>query len=158
MPIHLNSRALRTFQSRLLAWFRAHHRELPWRESRDPYRIWVAEIMLQQTRIAAVIPYYERFLRRFPDVQRTRRAPPIRGAKAMVGPRLLQSRSKLALRSKTNRRKDAGEFPRELKAALSLPGIGRYTAAAVLSIAYEAARGPRWQRCPCARSPRSRAR
>ena len=60
MAIHLKPRALRTFQSRLLAWFRAHRREFPWRASRDPYRIWVAEIMLQQTRIAAVIPYYDR--------------------------------------------------------------------------------------------------
>ncbi len=74
MAIHLKPRSLRTFQSRLLAWFRAHRRELPWRASRDPYRIWVAEIMLQQTRIAAVIPYYDRFLRRFPDVRTLARA------------------------------------------------------------------------------------
>src|SRR5580704_14689600 len=69
MTIHLKARTLRTFQSRLLAWFRAHRRELPWRESRDWYRVWVAEIMLQQTRIAAVVPYYDRFLRRFPNVE-----------------------------------------------------------------------------------------
>ena len=65
MTIHLKPRSLRTFQSLLLAWYRAHRRELPWRSDRDPYRVWVAEIMLQQTQVAAVIPYYERFLARF---------------------------------------------------------------------------------------------
>ncbi|HXU21814.1 MAG TPA: A/G-specific adenine glycosylase, partial [Verrucomicrobiae bacterium] len=55
-------------QRSLLAWFRAHRRELPWRANRDPYRIWVAEIMLQQTRIAVVEPYYDRFLKSFPSI------------------------------------------------------------------------------------------
>ena len=58
----------------MLAWFRTHQRDLPWRRSRDPYRIWVAEVMLQQTRIAAVMPYYQRFLARFPTVQSLARA------------------------------------------------------------------------------------
>src|SRR5271156_6880457 len=68
-------RSLATFQSNLLTWFRAHQRDLPWRESRDPYRIWIAEIMLQQTRIAAVLPYYHRFLKQFPTVESLSRAP-----------------------------------------------------------------------------------
>src|SRR5690242_17404558 len=59
----------------LLAWYRKHKRVLPWRASRDPYRIWISEIMLQQTRVAAVIPYYERFLARFPDVRTLAEAP-----------------------------------------------------------------------------------
>ena len=71
----LTGRTLKTFQTRMLAWFRAHQRDLPWRRSRDPYRIWVAEVMLQQTRIAAVMPYYQRFLARFPTVQILARAP-----------------------------------------------------------------------------------
>ena len=104
MAIHLNPRALRTFQSRLLAWFRTHRRELPWRASRDPYRVWVAEIMLQQTRIAAVIPYYDRFLRRFPDVRALARARQSEVLKSLVRPRLLQSRKKFALRREDNRR------------------------------------------------------
>ena len=74
MKTPLTPRALKTFQARLLAWFRAHKRDLPWRRSRDPYRIWVAEIMLQQTRIAAVMPYFDRFLSRFPNVQTLARA------------------------------------------------------------------------------------
>ena len=72
----LTGRTLKTFQTRMLAWFRAHQRDLPWRRSRDPYRIWVAEVMLQQTRIAAVMPYYQSFLARFPhraNCWRTRR-------------------------------------------------------------------------------------
>ena len=67
-------RAENLFRAQLLAWFRTHQRDLPWRRSRDPYRIWVAEIMLQQTRIAAVMPYYQRFLARFPTVQSLARA------------------------------------------------------------------------------------
>src|SRR5438046_8327178 len=58
-----------SFASRLRAWYRGGHRDLPWRRSTDPYRIWVSEIMLQQTRVQAVIPYYERFLARFPTVE-----------------------------------------------------------------------------------------
>src|SRR5271170_1906572 len=70
----LSSRTLASLQSRLLGWFGHHRRDLPWRRSRDPYRIWIAEIMLQQTRIAAVIPYYDRFLRRFPTIESLARA------------------------------------------------------------------------------------
>ena len=69
MNSRFSARALANFQRRLLAWYRRHRRALPWRASRDPYRIWVAEIMLQQTRIAAALPYYRRFLRKFPSVR-----------------------------------------------------------------------------------------
>jgi A/G-specific adenine glycosylase len=139
MPIHLKPRSLRTFQSRLLAWFRAHRRELPWRASRDPYRIWVAEIMLQQTRIAAVIPYYDRFLRRFPDVRALARARQPEVLKFWSGLGYYSRARNLHTAAKTIVGKHHGEFPRNLEAALSLPGIGRYTAAAVLSIAYDEA-------------------
>jgi A/G-specific adenine glycosylase len=137
MKIPLTGRALKTFQSRLLAWFRAHQRDLPWRRSRDPYRIWVAEVMLQQTRIAAVMPYYQRFLARFPTVQSLARAPEPEVLKLWSGlgyysrARNLH-RSAIFIVTEHNR-----EFPRELAAALELPGIGTYTAAAVLSIAYD---------------------
>ena len=62
------------FGRRLLAWYREHRRDLPWRRSRDPYRVWISEVMLQQTRAATVIPYYERFLERFPDTAALARA------------------------------------------------------------------------------------
>jgi len=137
MPIHLKPRTLRTFQSRLLAWFRANRREFPWRASRDPYRVWVAEIMLQQTRIAAVIPYYERFLRRFPDVRALARARQPEVLKFLSGLGYYSRARNLHAAAKAIVAKHNGEFPRHLEAALSLPGIGNYTAAAILSIAYD---------------------
>src|SRR5579862_6835681 len=66
---------VRRFRSKLLRWYRAHRRDLPWRRTSDPYRIWISEIMLQQTRVAAVIPYYERFLALFPDAAALASAP-----------------------------------------------------------------------------------
>ncbi len=87
----------------MLAWFRAHHRDLPWRRSRDPYRIWVAEVMLQQTRIAAVMPYYQRFLARFPTVAITRARTRTGSPETLVRPRLLQPRPQSASRRKNYR-------------------------------------------------------
>ena len=137
MLFQLKPRTLATFQSRLLTWFRAHQRDLPWRESRDPYRIWVAEIMLQQTRIAAVLPYYERFLRRFPDVQSLARARRSEVLKLWSGLGYYSRARNLHAAAKQIISQHDANFPRDLGAALSLPGIGRYTAAAVLSIAYD---------------------
>src|SRR5437870_11570548 len=71
----LQGHELATFRKQLLAWFRQFRRDLPWRRTKDPYRIWLSEIMLQQTRVAAAIPYYERFLQRFPDVRMLATAP-----------------------------------------------------------------------------------
>src|SRR5205814_2704894 len=71
----LTGRTLASFQNALLEWFRQFQRDLPWRKTKDPYRIWISEIMLQQTRVAAVIPYYEKFLARFSDVQSLAGAP-----------------------------------------------------------------------------------
>ncbi len=71
----LKGRELAAFRKQLLAWFRQFQRDLPWRHTRDPYCVWLSEIMLQQTRVAAVIPYYERFLERFPNVQALAAAP-----------------------------------------------------------------------------------
>src|ERR1700756_565152 len=70
----LTGAPLSRFRKNLLAWFAESQRDLPWRRTRDPYRIWLSEIMLQQTRVAAAIPYFERFLARFPDVQALARA------------------------------------------------------------------------------------
>jgi A/G-specific adenine glycosylase len=134
---HLKPRTLRTFQSRLLAWFRAHKRDLPWRESRDPYRVWVAEIMLQQTRIAAVLPYYERFLRRLPDVHALARARQPEVLKLWSGLGYYSRARNMHSAAKKIVSQHGGDFPRDLKPALDLPGIGHYTAAAVLSIAYD---------------------
>lgn len=133
----LTGRSLKTLQTRLLAWFRAHLRDLPWRRSRDPYRIWVAEVMLQQTRIAAVMPYYQRFLARFPTMQRLARAPEAEVLKLWSGLGYYSRARNLRRAAKVIVMQHDGKFPRELNAALELPGIGAYTAAAVLSIAYD---------------------
>jgi A/G-specific adenine glycosylase len=137
MKPQFTPRALRIFQRRLLDWFRTHQRDLPWRRSRDPYRVWVAEVMLQQTRIAAVRPYYHRFLRRFPRVEALARAPQDEVLKLWSGLGYYSRARNLHRTAKEIVALHQARFPRDLKAALRLPGIGRYTAAAVLSIAYD---------------------
>jgi A/G-specific adenine glycosylase len=128
--------ALARFRKLLLAWFSESRRDLPWRRSKDPYRIWLSEIMLQQTRVAAAIPYYQRFLERFPDVQAIAEAPQ---------EEVLRFWSGLGYYSRARRLHQAaqqivalhnGVFPAAEFEALALPGIGKYTAAAILSIAY----------------------
>jgi A/G-specific adenine glycosylase len=126
------------FQRRLLAWFRANRRDFPWRRGRDPYRIWLAEVMLQQTRIAAVLPYYRRFLRKFPGVRALARAREANVLKAWSGLGYYGRARNLRRAAQQIVARHGGKFPRELGAALALPGVGRYTAAAVLSIAYGA--------------------
>ncbi|MFZ3333736.1 MAG: A/G-specific adenine glycosylase [Candidatus Acidiferrales bacterium] len=138
MKSALTARTQKNFQSRLLKWFRAHQRDLPWRASRDPYCIWVAEVMLQQTRIAAVMPYYQRFLDRFPAVESLAHAPQTEVLKLWSGLGYYSRARNLHATAKEIVAHHNGKFPRELEAALALPGIGTYTAAAVLSIAYDA--------------------
>ena len=137
MKTQLRGRALKNFQARLLEWFRAHQRDLPWRASRDPYRIWVAEVMLQQTRIAAVMPYYQRFLDRFPNVESLAHARQAEVLKFWSGLGYYSRARNLHAAAKQIVAQHGGQIPRELSAALELPGIGVYTAAAVLSIAYD---------------------
>jgi A/G-specific adenine glycosylase len=138
MPPPLTGRTLKTFQAQMLAWFRAYQRDLPWRRSRDPYSIWVAEVMLQQTRIAAVMPYYQRFLARFPKVQSLARAHEAEVLKFWSGLGYYSRARNLHRAAKLIVAQHDRQFPRTLDAALELPGIGTYTAAAVLSIAYDA--------------------
>ncbi|HEV7966420.1 MAG TPA: A/G-specific adenine glycosylase [Candidatus Acidoferrales bacterium] len=126
------------FRRRLLSWFTERKRDLPWRRTRDPYRIWLSEIMLQQTRVAAVIPYYERFLEAFPNVQALAHAKTDRVLAKWAGLGYYSRARNLQRAAKDIVSRHAGEFPREYEAALALPGVGRYTAAAVLSIAYDA--------------------
>lgn len=119
---------------RLLEWYHRARRALPWRRTREPYRIWVAEVMLQQTRVATVRPYYRRFLKRFPDVAALARAAEdeVLGCWSGLGyyarARNLHRAARLICR--------AGAFPRNYQALRRLPGVGDYTAAAVASIAF----------------------
>jgi A/G-specific adenine glycosylase len=137
MAITVKPRAVKPFRRALLAWFRVHQRDLPWRASRDPYRIWVAEIMLQQTRIAAVLPYYHRFLKQFPTVEALARAREQKVLQLWSGLGYYSRARNLHRTAREIVARHGGKFPRTPEAALSLPGIGRYTAAAVLSIAYD---------------------
>src|SRR5271155_1167021 len=127
MAIHFSAAAKRKFQERLLGWFRAHQRDLPWRRSRDPYRIWVAEVMLQQTRIAAVLPYYRRFLRRFPRVQDLARAREQEVLKSWSGLGYYSRARNLHRAAGEIVARHGGKFPRDREAALELPGVGSYT-------------------------------
>jgi A/G-specific adenine glycosylase len=133
----LRGSSLAKFQKSLLGWFRRHRRDLPWRASRDPYRIWVAEIMLQQTRIAAVIPYYDRFISRFPTMETLANAPGPEVMRYWAGLGYYSRARNLQAAAKTIVAEHSGEFPQTHEKALALPGIGSYTAAAVLSIAYD---------------------
>lgn len=129
---------VRRLRKQLLGWFRQFQRDLPWRRSKDPYRIWLSEIMLQQTRVAAVIPYYERFLERFPDVNALASAPQDEVLRLWSGLGYYSRARNLQHAAKQIVAKHGGVFPQEKANALELPGIGRYTAAAILSIAYGA--------------------
>jgi A/G-specific adenine glycosylase len=132
---HNESRA-QLFRSRLLAWYDTHARKLPWRESRDPYRVWLSEIMLQQTRVAAVIAHYHEFLRRFPNVEKLSRAREASVLAAWSGLGYYRRARMLHTASKVVVREFAGEFPKTAKGLRALTGIGRYTAAAIASIAF----------------------
>jgi A/G-specific adenine glycosylase len=134
----LTGRALAYFRVALLEWFRQFQRDLPWRHTKDPYQIWVSEIMLQQTRVAAVIPYYERFLVRFPNVQALAEAPEEEVLRLWSGLGYYSRARNLQKAAQQVVALHGGEFPREEETALALPGIGSYTGAAILSIAFGA--------------------
>jgi len=133
----MSAMELRADRERLLVWYRATARDLPWRRSRDPYAIWISEAMLQQTRVEAVIDYWTRFLARFPDVRALAQAGEDEVLAAWSG--LGYYRRARALRSAAQAivERHGGRFPDELEAARALPGVGPYTAGAVLSIAYD---------------------
>jgi A/G-specific adenine glycosylase len=133
--VGIPARALPAFQRSLLAWFDQNKRNLAWRGTRDPYRIWVSEVMLQQTRVAAVVPYYERFLSLFPSVDDLARARRETLLRAWAGLGYYSRARNLHRAARQIVARHNSEFPRSLQAALSLPGVGHYTAAAVLSIA-----------------------
>lgn len=124
------------FRKQLLNWFRQFQRDLPWRRTKDPYRIWLSEIMLQQTRVAAVLPYYARFLERFPDVQALAEAPQEEVLRQWSGLGYYSRARNLQRAAQQIVAKHDGKFPAKLQDALALPGIGAYTAAAILSIGY----------------------
>jgi A/G-specific adenine glycosylase len=120
----------------LLNWFASNARDLPWRRTLDPYAVWVSEIMLQQTQVKTVLPYFERWMRELPTLESLAMAPSERIHKLWEGlgyytrVRNMQKAAQMVLE------KHGGKFPREFDAVLALPGIGRYTAGAICSIAF----------------------
>jgi A/G-specific adenine glycosylase len=125
------------FSRKLVGWYRVHKRPLPWRKTRDPYKIWVSEIMLQQTTVGAVIPYYERWLERFPDVRSLSRAPLQKVLKAWQGLGYYQRARNLHRAAKMIVQEKSGKFPNRYEELRALPGFGAYTTAAVLSLAFD---------------------
>ena len=128
---------LHAFQRRLLAWYAVHQRPLPWRRTRDPYRILVSEVMLQQTQVERVIPKYHQFLRRYPTLRALARARPdeLRRLWYPLGYNIRPMRlRRIAQRTV---REYGGRIPDTYDGLLAMEGIGRYTAGAVLSFAYD---------------------
>jgi len=127
---------LQVLRSRLLNWFDEHKRDLPWRMDRDPYRVWLSEIMLQQTRVAAVLEHYHRFLKKFPRVEKLAAAREATVLAVWSGLGYYRRARMLRAAAKEVVRDHGGAFPRTSDELRALPGIGRYTAAAIASIAY----------------------
>ncbi len=132
MPVNV-----REFQRKLLLWFSKHKRPLPWRLHGNPYRIFVVEIMLQQTQIKTVLPYYARWLKTFPDVKTLAEAPLDQVLKLWEGLGYYTRARNLHKAAQIIVEKFNGKIPSDLESLRSLPGIGRYTAGAIASIAFQ---------------------
>ena len=127
---------VKPLQEDLLAWYRGNARDLPWRRTKDPYAIWVSEIMLQQTRVATVIPYYERFLLKFPTPTALANAKEEEVLKLWEGLGYYSRAKNLQAGAREVTAKYQGAVPNDPEAVRALPGIGPYTAGAILSIAF----------------------
>ncbi|HLA86315.1 MAG TPA: A/G-specific adenine glycosylase [Thermoguttaceae bacterium] len=128
----------RPFRQRLLRWYAKHARDLPWRRSRDPYRVWISEIMLQQTQVATVKSYFERFVRAFPTVQALARAEERRVLRLWEGLGYYRRARQMHEAARAIVQRHGGRFPTDSESVRALPGVGRYTAGAILSIALDA--------------------
>ncbi|MFO7980189.1 MAG: A/G-specific adenine glycosylase [Candidatus Aminicenantes bacterium] len=124
------------FQEKLLHWYLRHQRKLPWRETRDPYKIWISEVMLQQTTVQTVLPYYKKWLEIFPDIHTLSQASQQRVLKAWQGLGYYQRAKNLHRASKIMVEKHQGQIPSDFSRLRKLPGFGPYTTAAVLSFAF----------------------
>lgn len=133
------SAALPEIAAPLLQWYGQHARVLPWRENKDPYRVWVSEIMLQQTRVEAVKPYYERFLSALPNIRALAEAPEEQLLKLWEGLGYYSRVRNLQKAAKVVTEKYGGALPADFARLKELPGIGEYTAGAIASIAFDIA-------------------
>ena len=123
--------------TKLLTWYRHHARTLPWRDHPDPYAVWVSEIMLQQTRVETVIPYYRRFLKKFPTLRTLARARPQSVLKAWEGLGYYSRALNLHRAAVKIQKESGGRLPRTASEWEALPGVGRYAAAAIASLAFD---------------------
>jgi len=135
-PSFLTASELTKFRSELLSWFATYQRNLPWRRDRDPYRIWISEIMLQQTRVAAVIPYFEKFCARFPDVRALAEGQEAEVLRMWSGLGYYSRARNLQAAAQQIVRDHGGTFPATENHIRALRGIGKYTTNAILSIAF----------------------
>lgn len=129
--------AAREVSRRLRTWFRRHGRDLPWRQTRDPYRVLVSELMLQQTQVSRVLDYYQRFLTRFPTLPDLAAARPKAVLESWQGLGYYARARNLHRLARSVVEHHNGELPPHVEALRALPGVGRYTAGAVVSFAYE---------------------
>lgn len=134
---HFTAAQKQSLRRRLLAWYAQHARDLPWRRSRDPYRVWISEVMLQQTQVATVRDYFTRFIATFPDVRSLAVADEIDVLRLWEGLGYYRRARQLHAAAKQIVERLAGNFPHDLIELQSLPGIGRYTAGAIASIAFD---------------------
>jgi A/G-specific adenine glycosylase len=135
-PFSWLNELLQEMAPRLEAWFHIHARPMPWRETRDPYAIWVSEIMLQQTQVATVIPYYTRFMKQFPTVEALAAAPMETLLKQWEGLGYYSRCRNMHKAAVVICEIHGGVFPDDYETVLQLPGIGRYTTGAILSFAF----------------------
>jgi A/G-specific adenine glycosylase len=133
---HFSGAEKQTLRRRLLAWYTIHARNLPWRLSQDPYRVWVSEIMLQQTQVATVRDYFARFVAAFPDVHKLAAADETEVLRLWEGLGYYRRARQMHAAAKQLVDESEGDFPHDLAELQSLPGIGRYTAGAIASIAF----------------------
>lgn len=131
-----NTEQLRIYSEPLLAWYKKHNRDLPWRRSRDPYHIWTSEVMLQQTRVDTVIPYYHRFLDKFPTIEALADAPEEEVLKQWEGLGYYSRARNLQAAVREVKERYGGTVPDTLEEVSTLKGVGPYTSGAILSIAY----------------------
>jgi A/G-specific adenine glycosylase len=136
-PTPLDLRKKNRLRRKLLAWYFLRRRDLPWRRAKDPYAVWISEVMLQQTQVRTVIPYYLRFLKAFPTIEDLARADQQELLRVWAGLGYYARARNLQLAAREIIRSHGGRFPRDYSDLVSLPGIGRYTAGAILSIAFD---------------------
>ncbi len=133
----LGAKAKTSFRRRLLAWYAEHARDLPWRRSNDPYRVWLSEVMLQQTTVAMAAPHFERFTKALPTIERLAAAEEQQVLRLWEGLGYYRRARGLHAAAKQIVAEHGGEVPRDVPTLMRLPGIGRYTAGAIVSQAFD---------------------